>query len=515
MRVDKPSAELLAEWTRGGQSAADELFRRYIGRLTALARGKISRRLGRRLDAEDVALSAYRSFFVRARTGQISLAHSGDLWRLLVGIALNKLHRQVLHHRAGKRSIDREQPPAPGVDEGFAPEPFVDRQPTAAEAAVVAEEFERFLSGLTSTERRILELRLRDHSQREIAALLGRSERTVRRVLSDLQRGLERRLLEPEAVTGERRPYQREAVDDIDLEPPDDGLSVAALNAAGMIRPMKLPAAASTADWLSDADFQLARHLGSGGSGKVYQAWWRSAGQWVAVKVLKKRSQTDPEAVERFLREASTLARLRHPGIVPIRGIGRLRSGGYFLVLDLVAGDDLSFVMNERKIETNDALRWVAEAAMAVEHAHQHGVIHCDLKPSNLLLDADGRIRVTDFGFAHVLGIRGNHPLPAGTLGFMAPEQIDPVWGAVGPRTDVFGFGAVLFALLTGKPPFVAETWKVSVARLLSGPTPTLRSALPEIPAPVDGICRRCLSRNPEERFASAGELARAIGELI
>src|SRR5262249_43520601 len=156
----------------------------------------------------------------------------------------------------------------------------------------------------------------------------------------------------------------------------------------------------------------------------------------------------DPPS-ERFLEEAAILGRLRHPGIVAVRGLGRLPDGGHFLVMGLVEGGDLARRLAAGPIDVADAIRWTAEAADAIEHAHQQGVIHCDLKPSNLLLGNDGRVRVTDFGLARTL-TASRHA--GGTPGFMAPEQRD-AGGEVSVRADVYGLGAVLFALLTGRAP--------------------------------------------------------------
>src|SRR5262249_40768306 len=151
-------------------------------------------------------------------------------------------------------------------------------------------------------------------------------------------------------------------------------------------------------------------------------------------------------ATIRFLEEAEFLARLRHPGIVTVHGLGHLPDGGHFLVMDLIEGSDLAREMSTGPVPVVQALRWVSEAADAIEHAHQQGVIHCDLKPSNLLLDRAGHIHVTDFGLGRSLS--GDRQSVGGTAGFMAPEQVDATWGPISPRTDVHGLGAVLYALL-------------------------------------------------------------------
>lgn len=165
------------------------MFRRYFSRLTVLARARLAPRVARRVDADDIVMSAYRSFFVRARDGKLSLQRSGDLWRLLAAITINKVRRQTAHHQAEKRSIRREEDVIGSAAAVFA------RHPSAEHAVAAAEELERIMEALTPAKRRILELRLLDHSHAEIAAELGRSERTVRRMLDELQIYLQSRLL--------------------------------------------------------------------------------------------------------------------------------------------------------------------------------------------------------------------------------------------------------------------------------------------------------------------------------
>lgn len=192
---DEPSWWLLENYRTGDQRAATEIFRRYVDRLTVFARARLAPRIAARVDADDVVLSAYRSFFLRARDGRLSLDRSGDLWRLLVAITLNKVRRQVAFERAQKRSVDREQ----RLDTSELAEPAALgslRSPGAAEALAAADELESVMAQLPPFKRRLLEMRLGDCPIPEIAAETGRSERTVRRALAELQRLLERRLLE-------------------------------------------------------------------------------------------------------------------------------------------------------------------------------------------------------------------------------------------------------------------------------------------------------------------------------
>jgi serine/threonine protein kinase len=244
----------------------------------------------------------------------------------------------------------------------------------------------------------------------------------------------------------------------------------------------------------------LERQLGQGGMGKVYRARWR--GGSVAVKLLPKPLRGHAPVAARFLEEAALLGRLRHPGIVAVRGLGRLPDGGHFLVMDLVEGGDLARRLAAGPIAVADALRWTAEAADALDHAHGQGIVHCDLKPSNLLLDHDGHVRVSDFGLARALADGGRHG--GGTPGFMAPEQFEAA-GPVSERTDVHGLGAVLYALLAGRAPFGAER---------SSEGPSLVALRPDVPAEVEALCRRCLAAHPKHRPASAAEVAEELRAL-
>jgi len=297
---------------------------------------------------------------------------------------------------------------------------------------------------------------------------------------------------------------QSEFVDD-DLTPEAE-LQVAA---DGTARPLPQ----EPPKFFSDRDFLIQLHLGSGGTGRVYRALQKSGNLTVAIKMLRKASQNDPVAVERFLEEAKTASHLDHPGIVAVRGVGRTRGGGYFLVQDFVAGSNLAEVVTARTVTVGEALEWVAAAADALAHAHCQGVVHCDLKPANLLLDDLGRIHITDFGFATFVNRRSPARISVGgTLGYMAPEQLDPAWRAIGPRTDIFGLGAVLFALLAGRPPFSGT----SVPELLldmfqKSPRLSLSQLRTDVSPAVDSLCLKCLALSPADRFTDAESLARSI----
>jgi RNA polymerase sigma-70 factor (ECF subfamily) len=190
--TDELSAELLARWQAGDQAAADALFTRYAERLLGLVRQRLSAKLARRIDPEDVLQSAYRSFFVGAREGRFALRRGGDLWRLLAAITLHKLRRQVECHTAAKRALEREGSDKEGAA-GLKLDPqWLTEEPSAETAAALADEVEHLMRHLVPLERRMLELRLQGWTFKEIAAETRRSERTVRRFLERLREHLER-----------------------------------------------------------------------------------------------------------------------------------------------------------------------------------------------------------------------------------------------------------------------------------------------------------------------------------
>jgi len=176
--MDNTSADLLARYRDGDESAATEMFRRYVERLTLLARSRLSPKLAARTDPEDVVMSAYRSFFVGAQRGQFSLQRSGDLWRLLVSITLHKLYRVAKRHTAEMRTVDLESHLDQGLEVTSA---ALSREPTPDEAVTLADELEAIMSRLDSFAQRVLELRLQGERIAEIAADTGRSERAAAR----------------------------------------------------------------------------------------------------------------------------------------------------------------------------------------------------------------------------------------------------------------------------------------------------------------------------------------------
>ncbi len=257
---------------------------------------------------------------------------------------------------------------------------------------------------------------------------------------------------------------------------------------------------------LDYADFLLNQHIGEGLTGKVYRAWWKSRGREVAVKYLRRTHQNHPERIERFCEEATLVAGLEHPNIATVHGLGQAPHGGFFIVLDWIDGPNLQTILERSRstggrLSPRDITAWMTDAALAVEHAHQHGVVHCDLKPSNLLLAPDGRVVLTDFGFARRITANDRHSVDGGTLAFMAPEQHDGSCGVIGPHTDVFGWGAVLDILLTGETPHSKGSPAELAARYPVGrPADLFQSPHDAVPERLRSACALCLHPDPLAR---------------
>ena len=250
-------------------------------------------------------------------------------------------------------------------------------------------------------------------------------------------------------------------------------------------------------------DYRLIEMIGAGRMGRVYRAQNSPSGDFVAVKFLRKRFSQNAAAVQRFVNEATIVSRLKHSHIVPIRGLGMTRRGGYFLVMDLVECGDLANRVSKAHVPMEDAVRWTRQACVALHHVHQQGIVHCDLKPANLLLNSDEEIRVTDFGLARsVLGEPSLDRIE-GTAAYMAPEQVSECWGKIGIRTDVFGIGAVMYELLTGVPPFQGANLIDVLSHVVSGVDvvpPQIRN--PDLPSWLSEICSQCLRKQSCERFS-------------
>lgn len=256
--------------------------------------------------------------------------------------------------------------------------------------------------------------------------------------------------------------------------------------------------------------YRLVHEIARGGMGAVWLATRTADGSPVALKLLPHSLGSDPSRLARFRAEATLAARLVHPHIVAIRDIGEHDGIPYF-TMDLVDGPDLGEVAGRRPMAPREAARIVRTVALAVQFAHEQGVLHRDIKPTNVLLGTDGEPRVTDFGLARLLEIDARLTATGETMGspsFMAPEQVAGQSQPSGVRTDVHGLGGLLYFCLTGRAPFAAESVAAALAKVVqSHPVPP-SDWVPGIPESLEAITMCCLAREPSARYPSAAALA-------
>lgn len=257
-------------------------------------------------------------------------------------------------------------------------------------------------------------------------------------------------------------------------------------------------------------DYVLERVIGRGGMGVVYAGRQANLDRMVAIKMIRSGALASEEEVHRFYAEARSAAKLAHPNIVTVYQCGEV-DGHRFFSMDLVDGTDLSRMTKDGPLDAKLAATYVRDVARAIQYAHEHGVLHRDLKPANILVDRKGLVRITDFGLAKVLGKESGLTATGAALGtpsYMSPEQAAGKVAEQGQATDTYSLGAILFALVTGKPPFKADTVVETIMHVIHRPAPTARSLNGDLDADIETIIDRCLQKKPEQRYDSAGQLA-------
>ncbi len=258
--------------------------------------------------------------------------------------------------------------------------------------------------------------------------------------------------------------------------------------------------------------------LGRGGMGVVYKAWHLRLNRAVALKMLLAGAYARPEELERFLREAEAVAGLHHENVVQVYDVGDVDGRPYF-TMELVEGGSLAQKLAGTPQPALQAAALVATVAEAIQVAHQSGIVHRDLTPANILLTARCAPKISDFGLARRLQDGGGltqSGAAMGTPSYMAPEQAQCRRDAIGPATDVYALGAVLYELLTGRPPFRAETAAETVSQLINQDPAAPSQLNAKVPRDLETVCLKCLNKEPERRYATAAELAgdlRRFGE--
>jgi serine/threonine-protein kinase len=264
--------------------------------------------------------------------------------------------------------------------------------------------------------------------------------------------------------------------------------------------------------------YVVEEELGRGGMGVVYKARHLRLNRPVALKMLLAGVYAGPQDLARFLREAEAEAGLQHPHIVQVHDVGEHDGRPYF-TMELIEGGSLADRLRGTPQPARQAAELLATLAEAVQVAHQGGIVHRDLKPGNILLTTNGTPKISDFGLARRLqGEAGltQSGVPVGTPSYMAPEQARGQTHVIGPAVDIYALGAILYELLTGRPPFRAESAAETVLQVISQePAPPSRLNA-RVPRDLETICLKCLRKEPEKRYASAGALAddlRRFGE--
>jgi serine/threonine-protein kinase len=263
--------------------------------------------------------------------------------------------------------------------------------------------------------------------------------------------------------------------------------------------------------------YKVLAEIGRGGMGVVCKARQVKPDRFVALKMVLAGELASPGEIDRFADEAQAAAGLTHPNIVTIYEVGE-HAGRQYFTMELVAGDSLAEQVARSPLPSRRAAEVLLAVARAVHYAHQKKVIHRDLKPANILLDEAGQPHVTDFGLAKRLDAgapRTRTGTVIGTPGYLAPEQAAARGDEPTPATDVYGLGAVLYAVLTGRPPFQAETLLDTLTQVMLQPPAPPRLLNPNIDRDLETVCLKCLEKAPGDRYASAEQVAEELGRYL
>lgn len=261
------------------------------------------------------------------------------------------------------------------------------------------------------------------------------------------------------------------------------------------------------------SQYTIIEEIGRGGMATVYRARQSSMNRTVAIKVLPRHFMHDPDFLVRFQREVDVIAQLEHPHILPIYDYGET-DGIPYIVMRYLGGGSMADMIRQGRPKLAELEKPFSQLSQALDYAHQQGIIHRDLKPGNIMLDESGNAYLSDFGIARVMGSKlTGSDMVIGTPAYMSPEQANNL--NIDSRSDIYALGIVLFELITGHEPYQAETPLAVMLKHLSEPLPSIREVRGDVPESIEEVINIATAKNPDDRYASAGEMAQAFSEAL
>lgn len=265
-------------------------------------------------------------------------------------------------------------------------------------------------------------------------------------------------------------------------------------------------------------NYELLEEIARGGMGVVYKARQKSLNRIVALKMILAGNLASEKDIQRFYQEAEAVAQLKHPHIIDIYEIGQV-GDQHFFSMEFIEGADLANLLKQGPISPEQIAEWICKAADAVGYAHEQGILHRDLKPQNIMIDAQNQPRVMDFGLAKRIDDQSELTATGAILGtptYMSPEQATPHRAhEVGPGSDVYALGAILFRAFTGEPPFRGDTPFATMLEVINADLPAPRTLRPDLPKDLETICLKCLAKEIPQRYQTAGELAEDLERYL